>query len=760
MDLREFIDEETYFEYTKAATPTQFIRVLTEELFQQAKVKYPEVDEDDIDDVIDDFIPVLMEEYAERDKAGKGIDADISIEEEQRIILGKTISPLFRDIQYDGKEITLETLLGKMNANKISVKNPLDSDGKARKGPTKIKERVQTFSNDASHSTAFGLMSKYPNIDDNIEVILDGLKKYYASITRRGLGSQIPRIAIKDDVRKLMGYYPKLSLSEKERIYSYWAEVAELHSEVVEAGKEIKGEDFQKALMAFKTKGQYVVKFSPVDVIDEDDEITAIKLLATYVNARNDGHIDIDGLSGIVEDAKGDVSLPKNMKKADVLSAYLFDILGGVFVTNKQSLDAVLEIFHEYKEIILKEEDVEDIDDFLSDLEEIEVYSQDHHLPVHILNKNNINNLFGRQSVTIDSIKNIEDYAKFKMPVVNDAIERLIEETLKVANITAFRSGQSVTAPKYYEEEGEKRATYGAIFPSRKVGGGEELSTTITKFIEALTAYLVKPTLKKKMSLGISYGFTDGNAFKTIVTLSNNPSALATKAIYTSAQRRPMGALFNNSDLTNILNFLRLLMSHDKTYEDIHKSANSVTTTMHKVFKDKEVVKNTNEEMAAFMGSIAKTMGYSKAANFKGYDPIKTHDKLATNELDEITSFDVMKNFIVDNKDSIKAGRTKIDEIVRLFNELTKTSGVHRRILEAHDGLRILKGMPTYYGKCSIYCVDSMDYMINKMSNEFSVDLTSGEIVRVVDDLDSYGNIAKSIGISEENVYFIKANFR
>ena len=53
-----------------------------------------------------------------------------------------------------------------------------------------------------------------------------------------------------------------------------------------------------------------------------------------------------------------------------------------------------------------------------------------------------------------------------------------------------------------------------------------------------------------------------------------------------------------------------------------------------------------------------------------------------------------------------------------------------------------------------------MNNSIDSIKNKFSVDITAMEVNYILDEVDSFSNIAKSVGVSEELVYYVKADFR
>ena len=55
---------------------------------------------------------------------------------------------------------------------------------------------------------------------------------------------------------------------------------------------------------------------------------------------------------------------------------------------------------------------------------------------------------------------------------------------------------------------------------------------------------------------------------------------------------------------------------------------------------------------------------------------------------------------------------------------------------------------------------DDINDMISKMEQSFGLDMGAGEIISIVNKVDSFGGIAEEHGITSEQVYVIKANFR
>ena len=75
-------------------------------------------------------------------------------------------------------------------------------------------------------------------------------------------------------------------------------------------------------------------------------------------------------------------------------------------------------------------------------------------------------------------------------------------------------------------------------------------------------------------------------------------------------------------------------------------------------------------------------------------------------------------------------------------------------IMYSHDMIRKMLGKKVIYEYRSISNIDDIDYILKQVPK---YELTAIEIQTIVNDIDSFNNIAKSVGVDEETVYTIKA---
>jgi len=332
-------------------------------------------------------------------------------------------------------------------------------------------------------------------------------------------------------------------------------------------------------------------------------------------------------------------------------------------------------------------------------------------------------------------------------------------------------TGGTVVGPRGRQggETGAKGDSYVSAYPAAKGiprDLGKDVQEKLDSVLEALDDYLYKPLLNPAMTLDLDFRIKNTTAFKSIKTLSSSDFAKAyTKLVKRSNTRR--GRLLKNTDLDNILKFLKSVNTPNIEHEEVFNAARLLGSSLKRIFRDKDIIKQYNEEMAQFLGRInLRSQNPQQGLRFAGVPyPEFDDERRVSKERIEATSLTVMavlKEFLLDkgNTQQISSkGTIKAKNIKQILNELRK-SEIEEKILEIHDSLRILKGLPIYYGQGSLSSIDDMDSIITSSRERFNLDLTSMDIVKMVEEVDSFSNISSNVGVSEEVVYYVKANFR
>lgn len=106
------------------------------------------------------------------------------------------------------------------------------------------------------------------------------------------------------------------------------------------------------------------------------------------------------------------------------------------------------------------------------------------------------------------------------------------------------------------------------------------------------------------------------------------------------------------------------------------------------------------------------------------------------------------------------ASKTQYNRLKAIFeNAQTDLPVLLHKLLKAHDAIRKELGMKVVYGYVPLNHY-GINKMITKMQVDENIDLSHLEVEQIVKAIDSHNNISKEYGISKEQVYLIKANFR
>tara|TARA_B100001175_G_scaffold317880_1_gene337193 strand:- start:5436 stop:7928 length:2493 start_codon:yes stop_codon:yes gene_type:complete len=89
-----------------------------------------------------------------------------------------------------------------------------------------------------------------------------------------------------------------------------------------------------------------------------------------------------------------------------------------------------------------------------------------------------------------------------------------------------------------------------------------------------------------------------------------------------------------------------------------------------------------------------------------------------------------------------------------------KLASQHEMILTAHDEIRKMLGKPIYYNNCELDRFENMSDTIDLMKNKYNIDLNSNDIIKMVEEIDSFESLAKRLGTNSEVIYHVKSLYR
>ena len=719
-------------------------------------------------DLAKDRADELTPDYVEED--GKKVIEDEEVRELDEVLFqNKILSKVFSGITIKGKNITVEVLNRTFSNKDIIVKKPFTRN-KPNKSSDRIRAKIDSLDEDDTE-----LLSK---LMPEVEKVLEGIDAYYSEVLESQFDEKGKRIVvdIRDDVLSFIGNEPYISKSKRRSIYSAWKEVAPKHADVYKAveslivslksgGMEEYGAKLNTANELFKANGQYVVKLGKGKVREQGADDAVFSLFEGLGIAS----IAIEGNAAgeVEEQLEDDVLDRENAREVSNLVSAGIDPLGYSYLskytygilTDSTELNKIKEMADIMKIIYIVESraEIERLDKAIERMGQIQpVSGSSFYLPAQILDSADLARKFG---TGIRPIK------------ISGAIQSLLMTLEEITMQQKMSTGGTVVASRGGQggEAGAGSDSYVSAYPSAKGVPrelGEDVQKKLDSVLKALDDYLYKPLLNPAMTLDLDFRIKNTTAFKSIKTLSSSDFAkVYTKLVKRSNTRR--GRLLKNTDLDNILKFLKSINTPNIEHEEVFNAARLLSSTLKRIFRDKDIIKQYNEEMAQFLGRInLRSQNPQQGLRFAGVPYPEFDDvKRVSKERIEATSLTVMaalKEFLLDegNTQQISSkGSIKAKNIRQILNELRK-SEIEEKILEIHDSLRILKGLPIYYGQGSLSSIDDMDSIITSSRERFNLDLTSMDIVKMVEEVDSFSNISSSVGVSEEVVYYVKANFR
>ncbi|MDA7498614.1 hypothetical protein N8470_00005, partial [bacterium] len=240
-------------------------------------------------------------------------------------------------------------------------------------------------------------------------------------------------------------------------------------------------------------------------------------------------------------------------------------------------------------------------------------------------------------------------------------------------------------------------------------------------------------------------------------------------------------AFLQEEDIEDIIKYLQTLAGSNNitNYSDLYEDSRTLLFTLKNVFDDDEVTKNLSKDIGSILGSIYRLIPKDgqREIDSKKENRFPKNKELVSDLYDDRNAndptdiypiqalVDVIKTRGTNLQIRTEKGDTetfssdKAKQLLALLDKVTK-SVVQRKLLEAHDTLRILKSKPVIHSMKSENSYDDMENMITKMETDFNIDMSASEIIGVVKAVDSFEGIAKEYGIDAEHVYVLKANFR
>ena len=414
--------------------------------------------------------------------------------------------------------------------------------------------------------------------------------------------------------------------------------------------------------------------------------------------------------------------------------------------------------FFEERSIPFSDEDVQNFEEYLENLETYEE-SLSGMLPLNFVNDPIIAEYFDGE----------EDISKSEASEKNEKINRfmvLFQNAIEVKN-TVFSGRVSFSGTGKANQNEVDMTRYGRF----ESGSGEmEGKSNLKKIdnlediIEDIESLFLETQLASER-FGLDLGFEDNESIDIISTYSGSGVFDTTKKLMENAAKRGT-EMFTVSSLEKLADSLQMINEGFSNMEKAlpkFKTLARVLTKMYGVRRGDKIYNEIYDDIAGLIGSYG-----SDIKEFNGRDVEEEYQKTQNRNLRDIYPLKSLVRFL-DRSEKLMSTSSEAGQYVNKIKKALRGSrkddrglrkSVADKLLEVHDTLRILKGEPIYKGSHDLEDFDSMERAILKIYNKFNLDVSASEVTAIVDDIDSYDSISKAYGISPEQVYYIKANFR
>jgi len=596
-------------------------------------------------------------------------------------------------------------------------------------------------------------------------------------------------------------------LSQRNNVYKYWKGI---HEKIEELKEELKKMD----LLDIKTIDNinYIHDFKKVKFNVDALEYRAYDFVKSYIGlVFGSDIIDLDEVDGEYYFAQrgmktedGDKAQGGEIDSTKVLSTELkralqttkeIDVLGYLHIVTNLSdgsyaLSAdelkllktkIKELFTAYV-VQFDDEFIESMNDGLKNLLDsfkiVNTARTYHYLPIYFAsNKESMIRYKNLQLSTKAEINPDTEKIEFKQKTdfdenkitnaINEMIKIISEAVVEEKGATPINIREEGKGASKGGRDADKEVSFYTASVRGKLARYKDIGKDMEKILKLIDDCYIRP-FNSKFGKGITLGYDE----TLLGDLTNRPDS-------PFAIKRQL----NENYVKEGLDFINLDELNDiKEFMILNKQIESKTT---KVNLDE--LKRIFLEMADEMDDIidtseAKDLGFTEMiikdiaslfyhitkedTSFEGISSKSAFDERGATTYDDSHAFKQVVYFLVERIEEFNASNMKseagvVKDIKKLqdwFGGIKKSE--EQMLLQAHDHIRVLKGQEIHFDVLDYNDIDDMEYFITKMNKERNIDLSSMEVYNIVKELDSFQNISNEYGISTEDVYLIKANFR
>lgn len=446
-----------------------------------------------------------------------------------------------------------------------------------------------------------------------------------------------------------------------------------------------------------------------------------------------------------------------------------------------KSFTEAVEVDDDEVEIFIDEDINEKFKEYIEEIEEIITIddSVKKFVPIYVLNEKELKQAY-RGSDYFGKVMEITETVDAFLLLYKNLIEGDQKSQTPQKLTTGSLTGAGTIAPKEPPQPAEL-FNYSRYLEGKKGTPREfekeskDLRETLMDKLNDINSLLYRCFSKQIFSqylYGIKLPFSKDISLKAITTnmkLSAKEKKEDPLFVLTSNFMENPEAFIEKKQIQYMNSFLSMLGKGDSlsNFLEIEKNAEPFYKAVSSIYNEPALNLKIKKETASILGSIYRFYPASKnkeVRKFKGIDIDEAYRELFVDSIEDMRTLNILGDLIRKNKDAISDEEDTIfvEELDKLLSYLDRVSKseVHKKLINAHDALRILKSKPIYYSMKNENSFDDVDDMISKMEQSFGLDMGAGEIISIVNKVDSFQGIAEEHGITSEQVYVIKANFR
>ena len=709
-------------------------------------------------------------------------------------------------VNYDGEPMTTGTKLKDQFASLLS-NTVIDLDKVTTDNPKSIFNKNKEVRDMIEAQLRTGFLKR--------SLLIKNIEKMFAEFEERG-EFQLDKKVLELDF-SFADYFNASSLkqlSKRSNVYKYWTKI---HKQIEELKTLLKDADIEGLDDSTISKINYIKLYEPVTLDVDALDYRAYDFVKKYLSFfLGSGAVDLDEIDGEFYFAQKQTKTAEGKDKqqgSEIDSTKVIasefkkimgskkevDILGYVHAVSNLS-EGSLALSADDKKLLksrIKEllktytvnMDGEFIDamnsgiqGFMKEIQVLGSTKENNYLPIYFSEgiDKSVNYYvaqLGEFRETKPSLK-MADLSKvlqryqslIKDKDITDSINKMLQA---VRNEVVEESGVKPTAIR---EEGKgagkgRKDDKEPTFYTASIRGTEtkykELNEKMKKILNLIDATFIRP-LNNRFSKGLSMGY-DQVILTDLINRKDSPFVIARQLAENSAKE---GLDFIS---INALNDIKNYMVEIKKAKQVGRKVdlNSLKRESLDMVTEIENILDTSEDRSmGFRDLILEDIASlyyaitKEKTDFEGVDTEKAYRKLRVGDYEDAQAFKQIINFLTQNKENYKASMMneelkvirQIEDIQNWFGKLTKSD--QSMLLQAHDHIRVLKNEDIHFDVLDYNDIDDMEYFITKMNKERNIDLSSMEVYNIVKELDSFHNISNEYGISTEDVYLIKANFR